>query len=364
MSIRAAIEKLIHLKNPGMGVQILLLPLTACSWIYSAVMRSRAWMYKACIFESHGLPCRVIAVGNITVGGTGKTPTACLLARLLADKGFRVCIVTRGYGGAETKMPLVVSDGQSVLATAADAGDEAVMLGRKLKGIPVIACTDRPAAGRLACERFGAQAILLDDGFQHLRLRRDLDIVLVNAADPFGNGHLLPRGILREPLAALERAGMIVLTKAEDTQAAAGLAETIKKLNSRAPVFTATYKIARLRNAATGTMTQIEELSGTQVAALSSIGDPESFLQMLKNSGMTVAEKLTYPDHHCYGTDDYAVIQKASDRLEAVITTEKDIAKLEGGMLQISNLFVMEIEQLIEPADAFSQEILSCSELT
>ena len=176
MNIRAAIEKLIHLQKPGLPVRLLLLPLTLCSYLYCCAMLARAWLYKACIFASYSLPCRVIAVGNITVGGTGKTPTVCLLARSLHEKGFKVAVVSRGYRGAAIAVPQVVSDGSRVLASAADAGDEAVMLARKLSGIPVIACPDRVAAGNLACERFAAQVVLLDDGFQHLQLRRDLDM--------------------------------------------------------------------------------------------------------------------------------------------------------------------------------------------
>lgn len=363
MSLRAAIEKLIHLKNPGMAGQLLLLPLTICSWGYSAVMRARAWLYRACIFESLALPCRVITVGNITVGGTGKTPTVCLLARGLADKGFKVCIINRGYRGAKTQTPLIVSDGAQVLATAADAGDEAVMLGRKLQGIPVIACADRVAAGTLACERFGAQALILDDGFQHLRLRRDLDIVLINAADPFGNEHLLPRGILREPLQSLARSGIIVFTKADNRNAVEALIGRVKELNASAPLFIATYINAGLRDCQTGATALPEQLAGAKVAALSSIGDPESFIRMITSAGMTVSEKLIYPDHHGYGSNDYMAIREASARLAAVVTTEKDIAKLDSGMLQIKNLFVMEIEQLIAPADKFLKEVISRSGL-
>ena len=363
MNIRAAIEKLIHLKNPSMALQLLLLPLTLCSWAYGAVMRTRAWLYKACVFESHGLPCRVITVGNITVGGTGKTPTVCLLARSLADRGFKVCVVDRGYRGAQTQTPLIVSDGTRVLASTVDAGDEAVMLSRKLTGIPVIACRDRVAAGTLACERFAAQAIILDDGFQHQRLRRDLDIVLINAADPFGNGCLLPRGILREPLQSLKRAGIIVFTKADNQNDIEALIGRVKQLNASAPVFIATYINTGLRDCQTGAMTLPERLAGANVAALCSIGDPESFTAMLARAGVTVSEKLIYPDHHGYGPDDYAAIQKASSRLDAVITTEKDIAKLDGGMLQVKNLFAMEIEQLIVPADKFQKEVLNHSGL-
>ena len=359
MNIRAAIEKLIHLQKPGLPVRLLLLPLTLCSYLYCCAMLARAWLYKACIFASYSLPCRVIAVGNITVGGTGKTPTVCLLARSLHEKGFKVAVVSRGYRGAATAVPHIVSDGTQVLASAVDAGDEAVMLARKLSGIPVLACRDRVAAGKLACERFGADIVLLDDGFQHLRLRRDLDMVLVNAVDPFGNGCLLPRGILREQPAALGRAGIIVLTKAGTEGAAAPLAACIKKFNPESSLFTASFRVAGLRSTGTGMIVPAARLAGARVAALCSIGDPASFIAMLPQLGMHVSDKLVYPDHHAYGAGDYAAIRDVSARVDAVVTTEKDIAKLDAGMLQLDNLIIMEIEQVIEPARRFINDVIT-----
>jgi tetraacyldisaccharide 4'-kinase len=357
MGIRAAIEKLIHIKNPGMAARLLLFPLTICSFVYGAAMRCRAWLYKSCVFESFAIPCRVIAIGNITVGGTGKTPTVILLARNLSEKGFKVAVVTRGYRGAKTKTPLIVSDGTQVRASCAEAGDEAVMLAAKLTGIPVIACRDRVAAGKLACDMFGADSVLLDDGFQHLRLRRDLDIVLVNASDPFGNGSLLPRGILREPLSALKRAGIIVLTKADAPESAAGLAPYLHGLASDARLFSASYRVSGFRNVRTGQPVEADELSGKRAGALCSIGDPASFIAMLVQAGMHVSATMIYPDHHAYIADDYTAIRDVAARLDTVVTTEKDIAKLDAGMLQLDNLIIMEIEQVIEPAGRFIDDV-------
>ncbi len=363
MDIRASIEKLIHLKAPGMAVKFFLLPLTLCSFVYGTVMRVRAWLYKACVFESFAIPCGVIAVGNITVGGTGKTPTVCLLAQNLYEKGFKVAVVTRGYRGTKTKKPLIVSDGKQVLASCAEAGDESVMLAAKLTGIPVIACRDRVAAGKLACDMFGADTVLLDDGFQHMRLRRDLDVVLVNTSDPFGNGSLLPRGTLREPLSALERAGIIVLTKADGTGSAAAIAAHIQGLNPDARLFSASYKVAGFRDFQSGHPVEADEISGKSAGALCSIGDPASFIEMLAQAGMHVSATLVYPDHHAYVTDDYTAIRDVSARVDTVVTTEKDIAKLDAGMLQLDNLIVMEIEQVIEPPERFLDEVIMCAGL-
>jgi tetraacyldisaccharide 4'-kinase len=363
MSIRAAVEKLIHTTNSGLGLSALLLPLTLCSFIYSACMRLRAWLYKTCVFDSFAIPCRVVSVGNITVGGTGKTPTVILLARSLREKSFKVVVVNRGYRGIKTTTPQIVSDGAQVLATCADAGDEAVMLALKLEGIPVISCRDRVAAGILACERFGADIVVLDDGFQHLRLRRDLDIVLVNSADSFGNGRLLPRGILREPLTALGRAGIIVFTKVAAQADLESLMEQIKMLSPDASVFSAAYKSTCFRYTSTGKILLKEHMAGARIAVLCSIGDPASFISMLTHAGMHISDRLLYPDHYGYGSDDYAVIRKVSIRVDAIVTTEKDIAKLDAGMLQLDNLIVMEIEQVIKPDRQFFDDVIKLSGL-
>jgi tetraacyldisaccharide 4'-kinase len=358
MDIRAAIEKLIHVKTPGMVMCLLLLPLALFSYVYGTAMLVRSWLYRAGVFKSFSIPCRVITVGNITVGGTGKTPTVSLLARSLFERGFKVAVVTRGYLGTKTKSPLIVSDGAQVLASCTEAGDEAVMLAAKLSGIPIIACRNRVAAGKHACVMFGADIVLLDDGFQHLQLRRDLDVVLVNAADPFGNGSLLPRGILREPFSALKRAGIIVLTKADSPVRVAEITAYIQGLNPDAGFFTASYMVACFRTFTAGLIVTADELSGKKAAVLCSIGDPESFINMISQSGIHVADTLVYPDHHAYCAGDFTAIRKVAARVDAIITTEKDIAKLDAGMLQLDNLIIMEIEQVIEPAERFIDDVI------
>lgn len=354
MDTRAAIEKLINLRSPGPVAHLLLFPLTLCSYLYGLGMSCRTLLYRAGILKSHRIACKVVTVGNITVGGTGKTPTVCMLAQHFKQSGVRVAALCRGYRGSTTATPQIVSDGASVLASAEAAGDEAVMLSRKLPGIPVLAAADRVAAGALAVKRFAAQVAILDDGFQHLRLRRDADIVLVNATNPFGNGFLLPRGILRETPAALQRAHIVLLTKTNVSAAAvATLRETIRRYNPGAPVFTAAYKVRGLRTALSGEDIPRAALAGRRVAALCSIGDPEGFIALIEGLHAVLIEKILFPDHHAYRHEDYRRIAELSRQVDSIITTEKDIAKINPDMVQPDKLIVMEIEQVVDDQERF-----------
>jgi tetraacyldisaccharide 4'-kinase len=206
MDLRASTEKLLNTQNPGVLLSLCLLPLTLASFIFYFIVLIRSTLYKIGIFKSYKAECKVTTIGNLTVGGTGKTPTVCLLAKHFKESGFRTAVVCRGYRGKNTDIPMVVSDKEKVLMDSESAGDEACMLARKLPGIPVLAGKNRISASKMACDLFNCEIIILDDGFQHLSLKRDTDVVLINSRNPFGNGFLLPRGILREPLNAIKRA--------------------------------------------------------------------------------------------------------------------------------------------------------------
>ena len=184
--------------------------LSALSGVYGGAMVLRAGLYRRGLLERRRLPCRVVSVGNLTVGGTGKTPLVMDLAARLRDRGWPVCVLSRGYRGTAERTGAVVSDGYRILVPAKVAGDEPWLMARRLAGIPVIVGRDRWASGMTAVDRFGARAVVLDDGFQHQRLVRDLDVLLLDARKPMGNGHLLPRGPLREPITAARRAHALV----------------------------------------------------------------------------------------------------------------------------------------------------------
>jgi tetraacyldisaccharide 4'-kinase len=353
VSIRAGIEKLIRLQNPDRALSLLLMPLTALSLVYRGVMQMRALLYRTNVLRRYRLPCYIIAIGNITVGGTGKTPFAGFLAEHLQSRGCPVSVVTRGYRGKKTAAPLVVSDGHTILATAADAGDEARMLAGKLGAVPVIAAHDRVAACRLAIERFRSRIIILDDGFQYLRLERDLDIVLVHGHTPFGNGFLLPRGTLREPPRALRRADIIVLTKCAAGPAAAALASGIRPLHPGAPVFISRMQPTGLFDPATRVPVPLAAVAGRTVAGLCSIGDPEGFFTLLAGLGCTVVSRLGFPDHHDYQPRDYERINRCARDTDYLVTTEKDTAKLDRRMLQCDTLLALVIVPHIEHAEQF-----------
>ncbi len=187
----------------GLIDNLVLLLLTPFAWLYSLALRLRALLYRSGILKTHRLPRPVISIGNITVGGTGKTPVTAYIARFLLAQGYRVAVLSRGYGGSLEGQTCVVSDGATIMLSARECGDEPYLLASTVPGLMVVIGTDRYAAGQLAMQQLSPDIFLLDDGFQHLRLHRDLNILLLDFSRPFGNGLTLPAGILREPLSAV-----------------------------------------------------------------------------------------------------------------------------------------------------------------
>lgn len=334
------------------------LALAGAAALYGAAVRLRGLGYDLGLLPVHHLPAAVVSVGNLAVGGTGKTPTTLYLARLLAGHGRRPAILSRGYRGGHAAgpgrrgVPLVVGDGgPEPLASPEVAGDEPVLLARRA-GVPVVVCPDRVAAGRLAIDRFGADTLLLDDGFQHRRLARDLDLVLVDARVGLGGERLLPAGPLREPPAALGRAHLVLLTKVPKSGNRDGLLQRIRALAPRAAVFTARYRPVALGPLA-GSRSPLEAgarpLGGQQVAALSGLADPVSFHDLLRDLGAADVVPLPFPDHHAYGPADYRRIVEAASGAGAVVTTEKDAVKLDPARLGPAAPLVLEVT--LEPDD-------------
>ncbi|GMT46477.1 MAG: tetraacyldisaccharide 4'-kinase [bacterium] len=268
---------------------------------------------------------RVVSIGNLTVGGTGKTPAAIAVAREAINRNLRPCILTRGYKG-KGRDSVIVSKGDSPLASWSEAGDEAILMAERLKGAWVIKDSNRYRAGLIANNR---DVFILDDGFQHWRLHRDIDILIVDATNPFGNGRMIPLGILREPIAEMKRADIIIINKTRKKEDE--LEKTIRRYNEKAPVFYADYRVEGLV-ALDGRALSTDILKDKKVFAFSGIGNPGQFLNLLSELGASVVGHKAFKDHHCYsGRDIRKIIKRVREaRAEIIVTTEKDMVKLRG----------------------------------
>lgn len=307
---------------------VALLPLGG---LYGAAMKARRGLYRRGWLRAQNLGVPVISVGNLTMGGTGKTPLVEWIAAKLAAENRRVCILTRGYGRANSKQRVIVSDGTEVLSDAVNAGDEALLLAERLNGrVAVISDADRVSAARWAIQKLGSEVFVLDDGFQNLGLARSLNIVVVDASNPWGNRHLLPAGILREPLRELARADCIVLTRVDDSDQTSELEDEISKL-SKSPIFHSHTNILSLRpiNIASKSP-RLEEVRSAKVAAFCGIGNPRSFFTLLGRNGYQLTHTKTFSDHYTYSqTDiDRVVRDSVAAGAQALLTTSKDEVKL------------------------------------
>ena len=317
--------------------------LAAASTLYGTVQRIRADCYRHHLLPAQKLPCTVISVGNITVGGTGKTPMAIYLASKLQQDGHRVAVISRGYKGGAERAGGTVSDGKHLLMSSEQAGDEPFLIASRLKDIPVVVGKNRIKAGRIAIDQFQPDIIVLDDAFQHLKLERDIDLVLLDYTRPFGNSHLLPRGSLRESTAALSRASACILTRSEqsaDKAAAASHAE-IKSLLPKVPLFT-TFHEPYFHMVESGARTPLhavdsflspdglEGIKPQKVFGFSGIARNDHFRQTVEAIEFNIGGFSEFSDHHRYSSDDLARIMRTAQKVGAdcLITTEKDYARI------------------------------------
>lgn len=352
------------------------------SWIYGLIADLRNTLYDRGVFKTRYLGVRTISIGNITTGGTGKTPLVAHAARILAERGEKVGILTRGYRRRNPKQRVLVSDENTILADAHDAGDEPFELAQKLLGqAVVIADRDRAAAAYWAGNMFGISAFVLDDGYQHRRAGRDLDIVCIDATNPFGGREMLPQGRLREPLHNLERADVIVITRSELVDDISDLRSEISGLNPKAKIFLSTSDINRVvrleeffrakpertqsyeqtvRNA--DLLNVLGSKRETGMAAFCALGNPESFFRQLINvftadekNRFDLAIAKPFPDHHIYTQRDIDEMenQAAQSGIDALLTTAKDAVKLTDLKFTIP-CFVVEIEIRLDDENAFA----------
>ena len=314
------------------------------SKVFTVIVKLRRWLYNVRILRDKTLGVQVIAIGNLTVGGTGKTPVVEKFARELRDAGRNVAILSRGYRSRPAPLhqkflnkillredqtpPRVVSDGKSLLLDSETAGDEPYMLASNLKDVVVLVDKDRVKSGRYAIQKFGCDTLLLDDGFQywHLRGRRH-DVVLIDCQQPFGNEHLLPRGTLREPPSHLARAHTIFITKSDGKTAA--LRERIAKLNTTAAVIECVHQPMYFEDVFTGERKGLDLLAGKKVASLSGIAQPESFENSLVKLGSELVYSKRFADHHRFSQQEILnAINRAKKRqADFIITTQKDAVR-------------------------------------
>ena len=328
------------------------------SFLYGAVTRTRLSLYRRGTFQTTKLNHPVISVGNITVGGTGKTPLVEWVARTLAAEGKFPCILTRGYGRKNPQLEVIVSDGYNVLSTPAEAGDEPYLLATKLAGqVAVISSANRIEAAQTATKDFGADCFVLDDGFQHLRLARDLNIVTIDATNPWGGGHLLPYGRLRESPANLVRADCVVITRCNQVDSIDSLAEEISQLTNGRPIFGSEMRTSRasaLKNSAQALKPP------ARIAGFCAVGNPASFFEQLRRAGFEVVLEKSFPDHHVYSQDEVDAIARSATEAgaKAVITTAKDAVKLRSLHFAMP-CYVLEIDIRIENGEELVRLITS-----
>ncbi|MGF1450910.1 MAG: tetraacyldisaccharide 4'-kinase [Opitutales bacterium] len=318
--------------------------LRTLSWLFAGIVRLRVWAYRRRLLHDAPLGCLVVVVGNLTVGGTGKTPVVEKFARSLAQRGRNVVILSRGYGSRkeprwrkflrwlthrEPPPPRVVSDGRNILLTAAEAGDEPVMLARNLPGVIVLVDRNRVTAGEYAIRRFGADVLLLDDGFQYLPLRGSLNLLMIDKGNPFGNGKLLPRGVLREPVHHMRRASYVFFTKS-DGQPNPDLEAMVQRHKPGTDVIECTHQPRYLQAVFEDERLPLESLDGQPVATFSAIATPESFEGFVQRFGGHIVHNRRFLDHHQFREGELVSFERRAIERGAqwIVTTEKDAVRI------------------------------------
>jgi len=348
-----------------------------CSWFFDASVQTRTFLYRNRILRDQPLGCLVVVVGNLTVGGTGKTPVVEKLARALADRGRKVAILSRGYKSkpdplyrrwwrwlshGEPPPPKVVSDGVGLRLDSEQAGDEPYMLARNLvpHGVVVLVDKNRVKAGQYAIRHFGADTLILDDGFQYLPLRGQLNLLLVDQTNPFGNRQLLPRGILREPVKHLSRASYIFLTKS-DGQPQPELEAAIRQYKPNAEFIVCAHRSKYLSPLGhEGPRFELSRLKGAKVGLFSGIAAPENFEKLIRENGATITVNRRFLDHHRFTEEEIeAFFEEAkAAQVDYVVTTEKDAVRLRADFKPPIALYYLRMEvEILKGADDFDEAV-------
>ena len=348
--------------------------LRSVSWVFYLIVKVRLLLFRRRLRTVHYLGTLVVSVGNITAGGTGKTPVVELLARTLAARGRKCAILTRGYKSADLperqvwtdargkrvkNLPKIASDGTTRYLSPLYAGDEPYMLARNLDHVAVLVDKDRVKSGIFAIEQLGSNTLILDDGMQYLKLKHEIDIVLVDCGFPFGTGALLPRGTMREPRTSLARASYIILTKSQG-KPQDELIATIRRYNRVADIIVTNHAPAYLENAFTGEKRPLDSLRGKYVACLSGIARPESFESLVEEQGARIEIRRRYPDHHWFDQAELdAFMERCANRaIDMIVTTEKDAVRLkEPDDIEVPVFFLRISIDILQGHDAWERLI-------
>ena len=354
------IDRFLYQKEKSIGERMLLFPLYLLSLPYGGAVRARSLFYSLGLLKTKTLPCPVISIGNITVGGTGKTPLVMALAKELTARGISIAILSRGYKGKRTPES-VVSDGKAIFLSPQESGDEPFLMAKACQGIPVLVGKNRFMNGTIALRRFGVKGLLLDDSYQHLALHRNLNILLVDSHMGFGDGTLLPRGILREPLSYLRRTDIFLLTKVENPLTIQPLERRIHEIRPSSQVFHSHYEPVSLVTSIDDEE-ELDSLKGRKILALCGIANPVYFSSMLRKCGAEIIGESIFPDHHSYTPEDLSSVEEKSKRADCIVTTEKDMVKLK--QLDIHQLPVraLRIRVKIWEEEEFYQRVMKVFE--
>lgn len=332
--------------------------LRAVSIIYKTAVMVRLWCYRSGIFSTRKLDGRVISVGNLTLGGTGKTPLVMMIAEALQRQGRKPAILSRGYKGNSSEPVNVVCDGEQILLSSENAGDEPVMMARRLKNIPVLTGRDRYLTGQHALRHLGADTLILDDGFQHLGLHRDMNILLLDHLHPFGNEVLFPAGDLREPIDEIRRADVICVTRYTAENNGPEIKDTVKR---NVPTLKTALRLNSVLRVDTSEPLDQELLKDQNVAAFCGIAKPVDFRHILDRFHARLVWYRSFPDHYEYSAQELQGIER--DALQAgakyILTTAKDAVKLKDISFSVPVLQVIIDLEIIEGGDVFNRTILN-----
>jgi tetraacyldisaccharide 4'-kinase len=331
--------------------------LKAASLFYCLGLRLNRLSYRLGLFPTRRLKVRVISVGNLTLGGTGKTPIVIMIAENLRDHGFKPAILSRGYGGSSREQVNVVCDGQQVLLSADVAGDEPRMIAERLRNIPVLTGKNRYLTGNYAIDQFGVDTLILDDGFQHRALSRDLNILLFDQNQPLGNGNLFPAGELREPAKESDRADLICITRCLRSANSTFLQAHLPRNAAVVKTALKANSLIRLDNHAA---LDVEMLKDLPVAAFCGIAKPGDFKTTLETAGARVVFFRALPDHHRYDADELQSLDRQAREAGAkyVLVSEKDSVKIDAAMLSIPVLKLVVDVEILEGREVFTKLLL------